>query len=181
MRSASTAVVIGIVCLMLAGCNRRDYGTNPREKLALSGAAGLREAFNRGACRQIFDDADEVFRVSEADWLDVCERMRKRLGWWRSFHVQLRRTNGVPLRVVVYGDAEFAKGRYQVETVWHFDRGRAELFSLTLHGGGEQIQIPPLRFGVPRRLMDPPARRPMRASAADQGVRPTSPEKRSSG
>ena len=151
---------------MLAGCNRTDYASNPREKLALAGAAGLREAFNRGACRQIFDDADEVFRVSQTDWLDVCERMLKRLGWWRSFHTQLRRTDGVPIRVVVYGEAEFAKGRYQVETVWHFDRGRAELFSLILQGGGEQIQIPPLRFGVPRRLMDPPA--------ADQGVRTTS-------
>ena len=163
-----------MVWLMLAGCNLRDYGTNPREKLALAGAAGLREAFNRGGCREILDDADEVFRVSQTDWLDLCEQMLKRLRWRRSFDVQLRRANGVPLRVVVYGDAEFAKGRYQVETVWHFDRGRAELFSLILRGGGEQIQIPPLRFGVPRRLMDPPARRPTRASAADQGVRPTS-------
>ena len=174
MRSVCPVVVIGVVWLMLAGCNPRDYGTNPREKLALAGAASLREAFNRGVCREILDDAHEVFRISETDWLDVCERMRNRLGWWRSFHTQLRRANGVPLRVVVYGDAEFAKARYQVETVWHFDKGRAELFSLILRGGGEQIQIPALRFGVPRRLMDPPARRPTRASAADQGVRPTS-------
>jgi len=174
VRSVCPVVVIGVVWLMLAGCNLRDYGTDPREKLALAGAAGLREAFNRGGCREILDDADEVFRVSQTDWLDLCEQMLKRLGWWRSFDVQLRRANGVPLRVVVYGDAEFAKGRYQVETVWHFEKGRAELFSLILRGGGEQIQIPPLRFGVPRRLMDPPARRPTRASAADQGVRPTS-------
>src|SRR4029077_14155893 len=137
------AVVIGIVCLMLAGCNHTDYGSNPREKLALSAASGLLEAFNRGACRQIFDDADEVFRVSETDWLDVCERMRKGLGWCKSFHVQLRRTDGVPLRVVGYGEAECARGRDEVETVWHFDRGRADLFSLILRGGGEQIPIPP--------------------------------------
>jgi len=166
VKSVCPVVVIGIVCLMLAGCNRTDYASNPREKLALAGAAGLREAFNRGACRQILDDADEVFRVSQTDWLDACERMRKRLGRWRLFDAQLRPTDGVPIRVVVYGDAEFVKGRYQVETVWHFDRGRAELFSLILQGGGEQIQIPALRFGVPRRLMDPPA--------AVQGDRPTS-------
>ncbi len=64
----------------------------------------------------------------------------------------------------IYGEAEFAKGRYRLETVWHFDRGRAELFSLVLWGGGEQIQVPPPVIRMPRRLMDPPLkRRPMTA------------------
>ena len=152
-RSIWWLIVIGFF-----GCdkNTADF-RNPKEKLALAGAASLREAFNRGACRKIADESDEVFRASNADWIEVCGQMRKKLGWWRSFRAQLDHTDGVPtMRVVVYGEAEFAKGRYHLETVWHFDRGRAELFSLGLWGGGEQIQIPaPLR--APRRLlMDPP-------------------------
>jgi hypothetical protein len=143
---------------MLDGCNGAPKTSNPREKLALAGVARLREAFNQGACRRIFDDADEVFRISqpETEWLELCERMHKSLGWWRSLQAHLDHTPGVPLRVVVYGDAEFAKGRYHLETVWHFDRGRAELFSLILYGNGEQIQIPRSPLPTPRRLMDPP-------------------------
>lgn len=145
------------------GCDRNtaDF-RNPREKLALAGADSVREAFNLGECRKISDDADEVFRASRADWIQVCEQMRKRLGWWRSYRAQLGHTDGVPImRVVVYGEAEFSKGRYHVETVWHFGRGRAELFSFGLWGGGEQIHIPaPLR--APRRLLldPPPKQRP---------------------
>jgi hypothetical protein len=145
---------------MLAGCNSTSRASNPREELALAGASSLRDAFNRGACRQIFDEADEVFRASQTDWLDVCEQMRKKLGLWRSFHTRWNHTDVVPIfRVVVYGEAEFSKGRYQLETVWHFDSGRAELFSLGLSGGGEQMQIPAPRRGPGRLLMDPPPKR----------------------
>jgi len=130
---------------------------NPREKLALAGASSLREAFNRGACRQISDEADEVFRASKADWIEVCEQLRKKAGWWRSFRAQLDHTDAVPImRVVVYGEAEFSKARYHLETVWHFDGGRAELFSLGLRGSGEQIQIPAPLHAPRRLLMDPP-------------------------
>jgi hypothetical protein len=146
-----------LIVIGFFGCDKSAVNPrNPREELALAGAASLRAAFNRGACWQIFDEADDVFRASQADWLDVCEQLRKKLGWWRSFHAQLDRRDGVPInRVVVYGEADFAKGRYHLETVWHFDRGRVELFSLGLWGGSEQIQIPAPR--APRRLlMDPP-------------------------
>jgi hypothetical protein len=140
------------------GCDKSAVNfRNPREKLALAAAASLHEAFNRGACRQIFDQADEVFRVSQTDWIEVCGQMRKKLGWWWSFHARLDHTDVAPIiKVVVYGSAEFSNGRYRLETAWHFDKGRAELFSLGLRGGGEQIQIPaPLR--APQRLfMDPP-------------------------
>ena len=159
MKAARLETVTAFAFLMLAGCSSTLNTSNPREKLALEAVASLREAFNGGACQHIFDEADEVFRISqpETEWLEICERMHRNLGWWRSFQPQLDRTPSIPLRVVVYGQAEFAKGRYRMETVWHFDRGRAELFSLVLQGNGEQIQVPksPV-LRTPRKLMDPP-------------------------
>jgi hypothetical protein len=91
VKTVFSVIVTGFALLILAGCNRTANTSNPREKLALAGAANLREAFNRGAGRQIFDDADEVFRISqrETDWLDVCGRMHKSLGWWKSFEARL--------------------------------------------------------------------------------------------
>jgi len=152
------AVAVTVAFLILAGCNTAENSRNPREMLALAGVASLREAFNQGACKIIFDDADEVFRISqpETDWLELCGRLHKSLGWWRSFQARLDHTNAVPLRVVVYGEAEFAKGRYHLWTVWHFDWGRAQLFSMALQGTREQIVIPPPAIRMPRKLMDPP-------------------------
>lgn len=134
-----------------------DNSSKPLELMALAGAASLREAFNQGACQRIFDDADEVFRISQiqTEWLELCERMCKNLGLWRSFDAQWGHAHCVPLRVVIYGEAEFAKGRYHVETVWHFDKGRAELFWMVLECDSEQIQIPPPPV-FRKRLMDPP-------------------------
>jgi hypothetical protein len=107
----------------------------------LNGIARLRDAFNRGACQSIFDDADPVFRLirSRQAWLDECERLRDRLGLWVIFRTNVTHSTGVPLSVTVYGEAEFATGRWRtranVVTVWHFDRGRAELFSLYWDAG----------------------------------------------
>jgi hypothetical protein len=63
--------VIGFALLMLVECGHTDYADNPRKMLALAGAANLREAFNRGECRKIFDEADEAFRISQTDWAKV--------------------------------------------------------------------------------------------------------------
>lgn len=65
--------------------------------------------------------------------------MRRKLSWWLGFQVHLEHGFGVPLSIVVYGEAEFATGRWHtrgyLETAWHFDHGRAELFSLSWNGG----------------------------------------------
>src|SRR6516162_1933996 len=148
------AVVIrlfGAVCLggLLTGCSGManqaalmlETAGKPREALVLNGIARLRDAFNRGACQSIFDDADPVFRLirSRQAWLDECERPRERLGLWVIFRTNVTHSTGVPLSVTVYGEAEFATGRWRtranVVTVWHFDRGRAELFSLYWDAG----------------------------------------------
>jgi hypothetical protein len=152
-------------CVLLAGCSVTaeqralilDTAGEPREALALDGVSRLREAFNRGACQSIFDEADLVFRLrqSQQAWLSECERLREKLGSWRSFQAHLAHGPGVPLSVVVYGEAEFAKRATQtrLETVWHFDRGRAELFSLFLDGDAIPMRSP----SRPRdRYMDPP-------------------------
>ena len=135
--------------LLLAGysgnANQRalvlETAGKPREALALNGASRLREAFNRGACQSIFDEADPVFRLSHPRqaWLDECERMRRRLGLWLIFRTNVEHGPGVPLSVVVRGEGEFVvsqwRTRANVVTVWHFDRGRAELFSLFWDAG----------------------------------------------
>jgi hypothetical protein len=158
-------------CVLLAGCSVTaeqralvlETAGKPREALALDGVSRLRDAFNRGACQSIFDEADRVFRLrqSQEAWLSECGRLREKLGSWRSFRAHLGHGPGVPLSVVVYGEAEFAKGRWrastQVETVWHFDEGRAELFSLFLDGEAIPMRLWPLD---PRnRYQDPPPKR----------------------
>jgi hypothetical protein len=136
-------------CVLLAGCSGNatqralmlETAGKPREALALDGVSRLREAFNRGACRSIFDEADRVFRLSRPRqaWLNECERMRKRLGLWLIFRTDVEHSPGIPLSVVVRGEAEFVvsqwRTRANVVTVWHFDRGRAELFSLFWDAG----------------------------------------------
>ncbi|HET9319165.1 MAG TPA: hypothetical protein VFO27_05305 [Bryobacteraceae bacterium] len=135
----------------------------PREALALDGVSRLREAFNRGGCQSIFDEADLVFRLrqSQQAWLSECERLREKLGSWRSFQAHLARGPGVPLSVVAYGEAEFAKSRWRahmrLETVWYFDRGRAELFSLLLDS--EAIPIRSWPSDPRKRYWDPAPKR----------------------
>lgn len=101
MRGVCPAIVTDFGILILAGCHRTANNRNPREKLALAGLDNLRQALNQAACQKIFDEADAVFGASQTDWLEACERMRRSLGWWKSFDAQLDHTDGVPLRVVV--------------------------------------------------------------------------------
>ena len=106
--------------LMLTGCSGTakqgasvlECAGKPREALVLNGVSRLRNAFNRGDCQSIFDEAELVFRLSRSQqaWLDECERMRKKLGSWRNFQKYLEYGPGVPLSVMVYGEAEFARG-----------------------------------------------------------------------
>jgi hypothetical protein len=88
--------------------------------------------------------------------------MRKKLGYWRSFQVHLEHGPGMPLSVVVYGEAEFARGGWRahthLQTVWHFDRGRAELFSL-FWNIDEAIPRPSWPLDPRKRYLDPPPKR----------------------
>jgi hypothetical protein len=87
----------------------------PREALVLNGVGRLRDAFNQGACQSIFDDADPVFRLirSRQAWLEECKRLRERLGLWIIFRTKVTHNPGVPLSIVVYGEGEFAIGRWR--------------------------------------------------------------------
>jgi hypothetical protein len=108
--------------VLLAGCGGNakqralvlEGAGKPREALALAGVSRLRDAFNRGACQSIWDEADLVFRIREPQqaWLSECERMRKKLGAWQSFQAHSKHGPGVPLSVVVYGEGEFAKAAH---------------------------------------------------------------------
>jgi len=154
--------------VLLAGCGGNatqralvlEGAGKPREALALVAVSRLRDAFNRGACQSIWDEAAPVFRIREPQqaWLNGCERMRQKLGAWQSYQAHSKHSPGIPLSVVVFGEAEFARGRAHthLETVWHFDRGRAELFSLDLNGEA----IPPSSpFQHGKRYLDPPLKR----------------------
>ena len=167
--SANKAAIASL-SLLLAGCSGiakqralvLETAGKPREALALADVSRLRGAFNRGACQSIFDKADQVFRLRQSQhaWLSECERLRKKMGSWQSFRARVEHGPGVPLSVVVFGEAEFANGRWrtrtQVETVWHFDHGRAELFSLFWNGETIPMRAP----SRPRdRYMDPPPKR----------------------
>jgi len=173
--SARRATFVAFLPVLLVGCRGiarqqalvLETAGKPREALALAGVNRLRAAFNGCACRSIFDEADLVFRLGQSQqaWLSECERLHKKLGLWRSFQAHVTHGPGVPLSVAVHGEAEFADGRWRTRTqmgmVWHFDRGRAELFSLVLAGEA----IPTWAPSRPRdRYMDPPPKgRPTRA------------------
>lgn len=177
MRWGNSLVVIGLFGavsrgVLLTGCravaNQQavviETAGKPREALVLNGVGRLRDAFNQGACQSIFDEADPVFRLTwpRQAWLEECKRLRERLGLWTSFQTNVTHSPGVPISLAAYGEGEFAIGRWRtranVFTVWHFDRGRAELFSLFLDAG------PARRLGSwpsdsPKRYLDPPPKR----------------------
>lgn len=149
--------VVGLLAL-LAGCSpdRAEVLENggAREAMAMKGVDTLREQFNRGGCELIFDQADVAFRYrqSKQTWLEKCKELRRRWGTWRSFAAHVERRTGVQLSVAIGGAAEFVNGRVPVETTWHFDHGRAELFSLNVNGE----PIPAYRWPRPqKRYLDP--------------------------
>src|SRR5690242_10026766 len=160
-----------LLSVLLAGCGGTagqralvlERAGGPREAMAREGIKRLREAFNRGACQSIFDEADLSFRLrqSRQAWLDKCADLRRKLGMWRSFEAHVAQSRGVPLSIVLDGEAEFAGGRAsvheKVQTVWHFDHGRAELFSM--HLNGEAIPSYSWPVNPRKRYLDPPAER----------------------
>ena len=144
---ARTALML--LLLLPSGCsnhNRPLLGLNASQRTLVGRSVDqLREAFNRGNCQTIYDEADPVFRLAQLppEWLAQCEHIRNTLGTWRSFDLQMHGKLGIPLTVIAGGPAVFATGDYQVKTTWHLNGGRAQLFSLLLNGGGQQIKIPP--------------------------------------
>jgi hypothetical protein len=167
-------VIFGALFLgaLLTGCRGMadqqalvlEAAGKPREALVFNRVTRLRDSFNRGACQSIFDDADPVFRLtrSREAWLEECERLRDRLGSWVIFRTNVIHGPGVPLSVAVHSEAEFAIGRWRtranVVTVWHFDRGRAELFSLYWDVGPAR-PMGSWPSDLHKRYLDPPPKR----------------------
>jgi hypothetical protein len=144
-----TATQVVCLFLLLAGCSRNRpplLGVNASQRALITQSTDqLRAAFNQGACQDIYDRADAVFRLAQDPeaWMTQCEQMRKTLGAWQRFEPQLRGKFGIPLTVVASGPAVFGAGDYRVVATWHLNSGRAQLFSLFLKGGGFQMRIPP--------------------------------------
>jgi hypothetical protein len=171
-RATHGAVAIWCISAFFTGCGSAtrqrasifDSAGNSREALALTGVNRLREAYNRGDCKSIFDEADLVFQLRESQqaWLTECEEMRRKLGYWPGFPARLEHGPGVPLSIVVYGEATFASGSWRtpvcLATVWHFDHGRAELFSL-FWAAGKSTPLGSSPFKWQRRYLDPAPKR----------------------
>jgi hypothetical protein len=156
----ATALVVGFIASYRA-LERRKRKAAARELHTVSeqGLSRLKEAFNRGACAAIYEEASDGFRkaVAPPEWLTRCESLRASLGSWRSYQVQLYE---IPWKhdiglAQLEGEATFAQGEFSLTSLWSMNGGRAELCLLILERQGEKISIPsPLKSSAP--FLDPP-------------------------
>ena len=157
------AAIIGL--LALAACRQSSAPPHfvlggARRQAVVSALDAAREAFNRGDCESIYEDASVPFRTLEDRqvWMDDCSHMRAKLGSWISFHM-VSGDGQTGFQAHIDGTAIFARGEYKLCTTWTLAAGRARLISLYLQGLGTLVTSPPLR--LPQRpLTDPPPNGP---------------------
>lgn len=156
-RSAGSALVL----LFLTACTwtpvpRTLASGGAYRAWAVDAVERMREAFNRGECASIYDEASEPFRRLEArqDWLTDCEQIRGTLGVWRSL-----RTRSASARqgfeAHVDGTAVSAGGECRLQTTWTLENGHVRLFSLCLQSGN-RLMVPAPVSPRPLPLTDPP-------------------------
>lgn len=161
-----------LLWMLLTGCARDgslDYSELPisKERLAqtLDGFNQLRDVFNRGACQALYDNFASAFRAyRREDWLTDCAHLPGTLGAWRDFQAEETMYCGSDIQIIcVNGLAHFTKADRGVQSVWLLRRGRVELLSLVLIGGGKWIGTSPPRVDgqdppMPKRKLAPAAR-----------------------
>jgi hypothetical protein len=131
--------------------------------MAIESAARMRDAFNAGAYRAIYNDADPSFRTLEPAevWLRQCAEIRTGLGDWLDF--QIDRPPGklaIGPIVTLDGNAVFSRRSNRVRALWSVNQGSARLLLLMITDGGKTRWIPEIRPRVPPiSYMDPPPRR----------------------
>ena len=125
----------------------RPIKSETDRRVVISASKRLREMFNEGACEPIYRAADKSFRLGPGpQWTVQCERLRIRLGEWRSFEVQNAINCGIS-QICITGLASFAYASYPFEAVWNLVGSRPALFALSL--GDPKARIldwEPLRF-----------------------------------
>lgn len=116
--------------------------------MAAEAMNNLREAFNRGDCGSIYDNASGPFRRLESDlvWLARCEDLRKLMGAWVSSEIQVTDT---PQDILLHanGTAVFEAEACQLESAWTIEDGQPRLFRLILRGPErDRLIVPQLDF-----------------------------------
>jgi hypothetical protein len=166
--------IVAIAFLFLAVCN--SHGRSAKDPLnflkipvdegqrtlALDAVNGLRDAFNKGSCLSIYEQAAAHFRTqSLEEWMSQCKELEENLGSFQSFSASsVGRCSGgpPPIMVCLGGAARFAKGIKEVHVAWLLDNGRTQLMWIALkQNQGTWMQIPPWR-GLQHPMFDTPPR-----------------------
>jgi hypothetical protein len=90
--------------------------------------------FNEGACKPIYREAEDAFRLGPLpQWTVQCEQFRRQLGEWRSFEVQKTiNCSTENSHICITGLASFANASYPFEVVWKLTGAKPALFALFL-------------------------------------------------
>ena len=152
-RTAHAAV---LCAALLTGCNS---GKQPG--LATQAALSLGREFISGTCQSVFELTEDSRSNNERtrrNWIDGCEQIRAVAGACRGINVDsVRLLPGDPTAFLVVSEVVTGHGTYRLESYWHLNHGRAELYALELEGDGKRIAIPPLPPAERKfKLMDPP-------------------------
>lgn len=170
-------VVTGTLFLVLAACRRHprmddrfpEITLNDAQKAQTLTAMGrLRDQFNRGACRSIYDDGSAGFRSQPVDhWLHECATLQNELGSWTGFQGKdIEGFGKGPVVVFIYGQAEFQKENPQFEFNWVLSEKGACLHSIRLRKNESEDWVEFPEFRPARRWQDPPVKVPRDAFAS---------------
>jgi hypothetical protein len=167
---SKTIRLLVFCCLAMVACGRADQRSGLRaavalkqRSMAIESAARIRDAFNTGVCRAIYDDADPSFRALESPevWLRQCAEIRTGLGDWLDY--QIERPSGklaIGPIVTLDGNAVFSQRSIRVHSLWSVNQASARLLLLMITDGGKNRWIPEIRPHMARiPHMDPPPKR----------------------
>lgn len=151
--------VSSIAFLFMAACHSHDRAgkdpfdipvTEGERMLAVDAVNRLRDAFNSGSCRSIYEQATTSFRAQPpGGWMSQCRELRETLGSWQTFSATSAvrcGTGASGVIVCVGGAARFAKGIREVDVASLLDNGRTQLMWISLRENqGTWVQMPPQR------------------------------------
>ena|ERR1700690_1961932 len=146
---------VAVLCAaLLAGCNS---GKQP--DLATQAALSLGRDFISGTCQSVLELTEDSRSHNERTrrtWIDGCEQIRAVAVASRGINIDsVRLLPGDPVAFLVVSEVVTGHGTYRIESYWHLNQSRADLYALELEGNGKRISIPPLP-PAERKLMDPP-------------------------
>jgi len=153
MSGIKVFLIVGTT-VVVAGVSIACNNVHRQRRSAAEGVVRLQAAWNRGACEEIFDNADGYFRRNQVrdNRLRQCAELRQQLGSWHSFQVKQTVTWPVgPVGIVwASGTADFDHGTHPFRADFNMKSSTARLWNMRLELEDRVVQIP----GFSGRLVD---------------------------